>query len=177
MKIERRWFHFLRDFFAAVAVLVIVLRGLITSFIYISEGKTKKRSRICSLFFRMCKKLQLSNGKQKMKCFGILKDHPADNPPDTARRQGGEKTAFSEKWYTRKSATWLALDNVFRLDFRRTRFFAAIWHCCLDRLRYRITLPFITYNRCLLLKPLYPSFYIFFLLFNFFRRKVLAVWY
>jgi len=40
-----------------------------------------------------------------MKCLGMLKDHPADNKRTTARRQGGKKTAFSEKWHTRKIAT------------------------------------------------------------------------
>lgn len=50
MKIKRRWFHFLRDFFAAVAVLVIVLPGLITSFISISEVKRKKKQNMFPIF-------------------------------------------------------------------------------------------------------------------------------
>ena len=174
MKIERRWFHFLRDFFAAVAVLVIVLPGLITSFISISEVKRKKRSRTCFPFFRMYKKTCCQIENKRWNVWACSKTTLQTTLRTPARGQGGEKTSFSEKWHSRKSATWLALDNFLRLDFRRARFFAAIWHCCFDRLRYRITLSFITQNRCLLLKPLYPSFYIFFLLF---RRKVLAVWY
>ena len=108
-----------------------------------------------------------------MKCLGTLKDHPADNPPDTSPSTRWRKDGVFRKMVHKKKRVLTCSWQLFPPRFRRARFFAAIWNCCLDRLRCRITLPFITYNPCLLLKPLYPSFYIFFLLF---RGKVLALW-